>query len=162
MILRAGRDSDRPFFRDVLRMAALASEPTLAELGRLTLRERLEALEGAYDTPSKRWYVLEIEEKPIAGVWARVGIHPVRERPEAVLLAVGVLSEYRGRGLGHEVLEYAQQGLWGEGVETIRLFVHPDNAPAKQLYQIFGYQPSAIELTLKPSPALRNPGQGGV
>ena len=55
----------------------------------------------------------------------------------AWIATIGVLPEYRGRGIGSALLEATEQQLQ---VDSIRLNVRVSNHPAIRLYKSFGYQ----------------------
>ena len=61
-----------------------------------------------------------------------------RAADEAELLTVGVLGEYRERGVGRSLLQHAARALRASG--TLRLFLEVDetNAPALALYRGIG------------------------
>lgn len=132
----------------VLEHAALASYPELAELGRLSLRERLEGLFAVYDLPDRRWYVAEDDDStPLGGLWVLPGMHPILETPEAVLVAIAVLPQARQQGLARALLEAARTDVAASGIATWRLFVHPDNTAARGLYEALGFRVTALEMT---------------
>lgn len=148
--VRAGRESDRPFMFQVLELAAMASYPELSELGRITLRERLEGLFALYDLPDRRWYVAEdAQGAPQGGLWANPGLHPILEHPEAVIVAVAVLPPARKQGLARALIAHMRSDLSAHRISTLRLFVHPENHAARRLYEGLGFQATTLELTLK-------------
>jgi ribosomal protein S18 acetylase RimI-like enzyme len=55
------------------------------------------------------------------------------------LLYLGVLPEYRGRGLGLEITRYAQWLAARENVERVVLAVDAANEPAKSMYAAAGF-----------------------
>ena len=55
----------------------------------------------------------------------------------AWIATIGVLPEYRGRGIGSALLEACEQQLQ---VDSIRLNVRLSNHPAIRLYKSFAYQ----------------------
>ncbi len=54
-------------------------------------------------------------------------------------LGMGVVSEYRNRGIGSELMRYALQHAKRMGLERIELSVYESNRVAIQLYQQFGF-----------------------
>ncbi|MBO9541245.1 GNAT family N-acetyltransferase [bacterium] len=145
--LRDGHASDRPMMRQVLEMAALASYPDLRALGRLTLRDRLDALFASYDLPGRRWWIAERDQEALGGLWAIAGLHPILETPETLIVAVGVVEAARGQGVARALMTHARDVLKAEGYDALRLFVHPDNAPARALYASLGFESTTLELT---------------
>lgn len=134
----------------VLELAAIASYPELSELGRISLRERLEGLFALYDQPDRHWYVAEDPAGvPLGGIWVNPGMHPVLEHPEAVIVAVAVQPHARQQGIARSLLEHARAELATDGIRAWRLFVHPGNLAARRLYECLGYQVSNLELSLK-------------
>lgn len=65
-------------------------------------------------------------------------------RPDAdgmIEIGLGIVEEYRGRGLATEVLH----GMWGwvvdqPGVVTLRYTVSPDNAPSQAIIRRLGFE----------------------
>lgn len=148
--VRAGRESDRPFMFQVLELAAMASYPELSELGRISLRERMEGLYAIYDQPGKLWYVAEDPAgNPLGGLWVNPGLHPILEHPEAVIVAIAVEPHARRQGVAQALLEHLRSELAREQIKAVRLFVHPGNLAARGLYERLGFRVSTLELTLK-------------
>ena len=77
---------------------------------------------------------------PIA--WTRT-IHEVRENGErrGFINTVGVLPEWRGRGLGRELLRWGIAHLRAAGAGTIELSVEAANDRALGLYRRTGFEP---------------------
>jgi ribosomal protein S18 acetylase RimI-like enzyme len=146
MPVRPGTDADRAFMVEAFRWAALASYPELEQLGRLTLADRLEELWAGYDQPDRRWWIATDGDRSVGGCWVNPGYHPVLDHPEGVILAIAVHPDFRGRGHARALLETARAVLASEGIVHLRLFVHPDNLPARRLYEALGYRVSTLEM----------------
>ncbi|QEE15455.2 GNAT family N-acetyltransferase [Promethearchaeum syntrophicum] len=56
------------------------------------------------------------------------------------IYSVGILPEYRHRGIGTKLLEATIQTAKNQGCKTIQLDVHVDNEKALNLYQKLGFQ----------------------
>ena len=56
------------------------------------------------------------------------------------LLAVGVVPEHRGRGIGSELMERAIATAWRRHFTRIELTVREDNRPAIALYRRLGFK----------------------
>ncbi len=60
--------------------------------------------------------------------------------PEAELPDIVVSKEYQGQGIGRALLEYTISEAKAKKVETIFLEVRVSNAPARGLYDSFGFE----------------------
>ncbi len=145
-VIREGRPSDRPFLLEVLKLSAIASYPSLAALGRLTLRETLETFYAEYDQRAKRVWIAEVEGAPAAGLWGLHAIHPVLEEPELLVVAIATLPEYRGRRLARSLMDHAAHEARAEGLRSLRLFANPANAVAMALYRSLDFSALTVEL----------------
>ncbi len=64
--------------------------------------------------------------------------------PEHLLVYIAVHSNYRGRGIGKQIMEHVIEETEGD----IALHVEPNN-PAKHLYEKFGFTNKYLEMRLK-------------
>ena len=55
-------------------------------------------------------------------------------------LGIGLLSNYRGKGLGRQLMSAAIAKAWGIGLRRIELSVRADNLNAVHLYQDLGFE----------------------
>ena len=81
------------------------------------------------------YYVVAVDgEIPVGycGIWNVCG--------EAEVIDVGVLSEYRKRGIGKGLFEAVFRYMRENGVETVNLEVREDNIPAIRLYEKLGFE----------------------
>jgi len=58
---------------------------------------------------------------------------------EAEILSIAVAAAYRGRGLARKLLDVHMRRLAGYGVTALYLEVDEHNAPARRLYDGFGF-----------------------
>lgn len=65
--------------------------------------------------------------------------------PENILVYIAVHKEYRGAGLGKQLMEKALQSVNG----SVALHVEPDN-PAKKLYEYLGFTNKYLEMRWQP------------
>lgn len=63
--------------------------------------------------------------------------------PSAELLAVAVASEFRGRGIGRQLVTATNEELCRRGVRDARVVVAPTNLPAIALYRSSGFRSAA-------------------
>ena len=61
--------------------------------------------------------------------------------------SLGVLPEYRGRGLGTRLLRELEDRLREQGVTDLVLGVLPGNTDARRLYERLGYRPTWLYLS---------------
>lgn len=60
-------------------------------------------------------------------------------------VGMGVLPDYRGRGIGRRLLEACIAKAWTRGITRIELEVRADNARAIRLYDALGFQQEAVK-----------------
>ncbi|HAS45531.1 MAG TPA: GNAT family N-acetyltransferase, partial [Microscillaceae bacterium] len=65
--------------------------------------------------------------------------------PENILVYIAVHQEYRGAGLGGQLVEKALTSVKG----SVALHVEPDN-PAKRLYERMGFTNKYLEMRWQP------------
>lgn len=85
------------------------------------------------------YYVVAVDgEIPVGycGIWNVCG--------EAEVIDIGVLSEYRKRGVGKGLFEAVFQYMRENGVGTLNLEVREDNIPAIHLYEKLGFEKVGI------------------
>ncbi len=65
--------------------------------------------------------------------------------PENILVYIAIHRDFRGKGLGKELMEKSL----AEAAGDVALHVEPDN-PAKKLYEKFGFTNKYLEMRYKP------------
>ena len=60
--------------------------------------------------------------------------------PEGEIYRVAVHPEYRQRGIGYRLLDYAVKTSRGHGLETLFLEVRSKNTAARRLYLAYGFE----------------------
>ena len=58
---------------------------------------------------------------------------------------MGVLSAYRGQGLGRQLLQACIEKAWSKGITRIELEARADNAAAIALYEKLGFKHEALK-----------------
>ena len=61
------------------------------------------------------------------------------------VLGMGVLSDFRCKGIGKALMEVTLEKARQKGIEKIELEVFESNAPAIHLYEMFGFQTEGIK-----------------
>ncbi|HET7667373.1 MAG TPA: GNAT family N-acetyltransferase [Mycobacterium sp.] len=85
-------------------------------------------------------HVMPVDGSWIADTWvtgSRIG----------EIESLSVLPQYRGRGLGSELLDRLEQHLHAIGVKDLILGALPGNTDAIRLYERLGYQPTWLYLS---------------
>lgn len=95
-------------------------------------------------------FVVEVDGS-IAGyvcVWAKVSSDDVAEAPReyALVKDLVVLPEFRGRGIGRQLLGVAQEFARNRHARYLRVSVLSENALAKELYRSFGFRDREVTL----------------
>ena len=55
------------------------------------------------------------------------------------VLGMGILADYRGKGIGGQLLSKTVEHAWASGLKRLELEVFADNEPAIRLYKKHGY-----------------------
>lgn len=64
---------------------------------------------------------------------------PVTGGGAAWVIRLGVLPSCRGRGIGRALMEVLEERFRAAGMQALWLSVHPENRPARSLYDSLGY-----------------------
>lgn len=148
ILIREHTHVDKAFLRQMLETAALPTYPDLLDLGKLSLRERLdEIFEVYYSQKSKQIWVAEGPEGARLGmIWIQASHHPVTELPDYLVVNIAVEPAARGQGVGRRLLETARAHCDAEGIHRLRLFVSASNTPALELYAALGFEEQTREM----------------
>lgn len=103
----------------------------------------LKALEYVFNPERGGNIILALDRKTIIGAVVLNNTNMSGYIPENILVYIAVHSEYRGRGLGKELMRQAIKISDG----SIALHVEPDN-PAKFLYEKIGFTNKYLEMRL--------------
>ena len=84
-------------------------------------------------------------------VYARMTIADPDEAQKefAYISDIAVLQQYRGRGIGRDLMARAEQYARQSGATTLRLVVLSRNTGAKQLYSTLGFRDRWVQMTKK-------------
>ena len=137
---RGAIDRSRPRQLVALRPAGVDDTATLARIlsasfGSPAAAAR-EQVERGLDEAKRRYYLATVGGDPVgmllAGEWEGTG--------GAGITAFGVLPDYRGRGIGRQMLVDAVDALLADGWDRILIEVVTDNVRALTLYQSCGFR----------------------
>lgn len=87
------------------------------------------------------YLVLRDEGRPVAYGFLR-GWDEGYEVPS---LGIAVRTDAQGHGFGRALMAQLHDAARKRGARQIRLRVHPDNVPARRLYESLGYQDAGVE-----------------
>ena len=88
----------------------------------------------------------QAEPAGVSGVYTADGV--------ADLVSMWVRPSARGRGVGESLIEAAAAWAKARGYDTLYLWVTESNAPARRLYQRYGFTPTGERQPLPSDPAL--------
>lgn len=133
-IIRA-HDDDWSLVREI-RLRSLSSDPSA--FGQSWEKE------SAYEDSTWQervneaaWFLAVEDETPVAVVASRAEVDsPENERE---LQAMWVTPDSRGSGIAQRLAEAVFAWAKEDGADTVTLYVGPDNAPARSLYEALGF-----------------------
>ena len=120
------------------------------------LQELREIEELCFGTPWSEQTLREILSGPLDMVWVAEGKDAPEEfriagylnfrtiAGEGELMRIAVRPEAQGQGIGHLLMEQMIRAGESLGIRDITLEVRVSNAPARALYQRFGFRDEAI------------------
>lgn len=84
-------------------------------------------------------FLVATDEKRVIG-WCDIRPYTNPARSHIGILGMGVIKEYRGKGIGKSLLTSALENAKSEGFEGVHLEVFASNQVAIKLYEKFGFQ----------------------
>ena len=100
-------------------------------------------LEASAD-PEFPWHALVVlVDNEIVGV-CDILRTPLQRTSHVAELGLGILSPYRGHGLGRALMEAALKWMKANGITKARLFVLKDNQIAQNLYKSMGFVQTGV------------------
>jgi len=82
-------------------------------------------------------FIAELNGEAIGGIQAYVD--KKREEKKGFIRALGVLPEFRRRGIGRELTERAINSLRERGMKTAQCWIRDDKTPCKYLFESMGF-----------------------
>lgn len=147
------RPDDWRFVREMLDLATRDTYPDLQSLGRVSARERLDAIfQRHWDEPGKLVLVAREGETPVGVAWLEPSFHAVTELPEYMFLLLAVVESHQARGIGRALMRAGADEARARGATRIRLFVAAEKAHARKLYAELGFRESVVEMRWDASP----------
>jgi len=123
------------------------------------LSEKAFSLYGPYRTTVRRWFesgatmtlISTVEGSPVGFVMIGALPGDAEEETRAEVLAIAVTPEFQCRGIGRELLRFAQRKV--EEIGEQRLFLHTakENIVAQKLFLRNGYRPVGTKKGFYPS-----------
>jgi len=85
-------------------------------------------------------FVLEFEQNPVGILWMGLGKDQFTCRDTGYLLGIHIQDSHRGKGLGKELMDFAERWCDEKKLETLTLNVSVHNQWAKRLYENQGFE----------------------
>lgn len=117
-----------------------------ADADELAQLEQRRLLPRGFATPGMHWYVARTAANQVVGyLW--LATEPSDPRAGAAwLYAIEVESDWRGRGVGHRLLDAAEVEAQRLGAASLALNVFGDNRIARRLYESSGYEVTSLQM----------------
>jgi len=71
--------------------------------------------------------------------WCDIAVRPRPTQRHSGILGMGVIRDYRGRGIGRALVQATLAAAKTRGIRRVELTVRADNEPARRLYESFGF-----------------------
>jgi len=114
--------------------------------------ERVAKLRREEGFPNEVFVARTEDGTPAGFVWVAKTHNDFTGQLEASLLNQYVAEPYRGEGLGHRLMETAEEWARRQGLPRISLSVGVHNTLGQRLYESLGYQLETLRMTKKLSP----------
>lgn len=135
-VVRPGVSEDARALFEVMNMVMGESNAYLAERLSYTVESQQAFLQG--QEPDRAILVAEVENTIVG--WVSVVRNAAQFRSHTGMIIIGVVAEHRAKGLGHRLLQAAEQEARRMGMEKLELGVRADNKRAEALYARVGFQ----------------------
>lgn len=140
LIVRAATAADIGFLSEML-VAAAAASGVDVPLDRLSAYPQTYSYVERFPSGSDVGIIAHtVDGRPVGAAWVRMlptDAHAINEPlPE---LTMGVIPEYRRRGVGERLLTELYRAAAAKGIAKIALGVHTENLPAINLYHKQGW-----------------------
>ena len=107
-------------------------------------RQRRRLIQGLREQAQGRYFLAEHEGELVGVAICFLGFSTFRARPLLNIHDLAVRSDFRGQGVGSELLRAVERAAREEGCCRLTLEVHARNR-ARQLYHRHGFEPDAPE-----------------
>lgn len=114
----------------------------LAQIEALPIERIKEFVSASVATDAVQYFAIEGER--VVG-WADVFPAWAYAVSHCGSLGMGVLSEYRGKGLGRQLLQACIEKSWSKGITRVELEARADNTAAIALYEKVGFKHEALK-----------------
>lgn len=91
-------------------------------------------------------HVVALDGSAVVG-WADLRRLSAPAMGHCAVLGMGVISAYRGVGVGRSLLSAAVDRAWKVGLRRVELEVRVDNGPAIALYERFGFRREGVKVS---------------
>jgi RimJ/RimL family protein N-acetyltransferase len=140
MFIREIKPDDAGSFINLIKKVESESEFMLLEPGERKIveeeqKKRIEVIRKSYNSTI---FIAE-EDKQLIGYLIVMGGNAKRNK-HSVYLIIGILAEYRGRGIGTKLFEQLEKWAKEQNVHRLELTVVTQNQAGLQLYKKMGFE----------------------
>ncbi|RWW91937.1 GNAT family N-acetyltransferase [Flavobacterium cerinum] len=140
IVIRQATSYDIVFLSEILVAAAAASGINIPIDDLPDYPDAYQYVEGYYEGSDVGIVAETISGEPVGAAWVRMLLtddHAVgHSTPE---LTMGVVPEYRRKGVGELLMKELYRATWGKNIPKISLGVHKENTSAIMLYRKQGW-----------------------
>lgn len=142
VVVRKATSDDLPFIQLMLYEAANRPGDTWPTIEESINESRNRRFWVDWPRKGDMGWIAESQASPIGAAWIRYfsgpDLSPVDE-PEVPVLAIGVVADHRGRGVGGLLMDALLAGAREDGIREISLTTGLFNEPALRLYRRCGF-----------------------
>jgi RimJ/RimL family protein N-acetyltransferase len=140
MLIREIKPDDAVCFINLIKKVESESKFMLLEPGERKIveeeqKKRIEVMKKSYNSTI---FIAE-EDKRLIGYLIAIGGNANRNK-HSVYLVIGVLAEYRGRGIGTKLFEQLEKWTKVHYIHRLELTVVTENQAGLQLYKKMGFE----------------------
>jgi ribosomal protein S18 acetylase RimI-like enzyme len=111
------------------------------------VKQHVAQVRGEDGLPNQAFIAKTQNGQPAGFVWVARTQNESTGRPEASLLNQYVAKTYRGQGLGHRLMETAEEWARQQGLMRISVRVSVRNELGQKLYEALGYEIDMLRMT---------------
>jgi GNAT superfamily N-acetyltransferase len=107
-------------------------------------KENARDLPQGLDTPGHDIFVGLVDGEEVGVLW--LFTDPALKTPETMIYDIEIVEQYRGKGLGRELLTAAEEWCADHSIGLLKLHVFAKNTTAVSLYESAGFEATNINM----------------